>query len=129
MPGPFSSQGTSVSFGGVQIGYLTGHDWESKAGQLVERTGVDSPVVGSGANARVIKQYDCTSLEPPTLTISFWGPPSYAAEDAGLKAQILFDTPGAVLTGEAILVSFSHSGRPNQWSTGSATFQMTGALE
>jgi len=129
VPGFYSSQGTTVTFNGTAIGYLTGFDAESKAGSLYETTNVTSPVVGSGANARVVKQYDATAVEPPTLSITFWGPPSFAATDAGFKANLVFDAPGETISGEAILVSFSHSGRANQWSTGAATFQLTGNLE
>lgn len=129
MPGLYSSHGTSVIFGGRTIGFLTGFDTEAKAGDVQEVTHVDSPVFGVGANARVLRQYDCTSIEPPTLSFTFWGPASFAPEDAGLKAQIVFDSPGSVIFGEAILMSFAHAGRAGQWSTGTATFQLTGALE
>ena len=134
MPGFYSSHGaaespTAVSFDGVDIGYLTGFDTESKAGEVQEVTGVNSPVYGEGANARVLRQYDATSIEPPTLSFTFWGPPSFQSTDAGLKAEIVFDSPGSTISGEAILVSFSHAGRAGQWSTGTATFQLTGVLE
>lgn len=129
MPGRYSSHGTAVSFDGVPIGYLTGFDTESKAGDVQEVTNVNSPVVGTGRNARVIRQYDATSIEPPTLAFTFWGPPSFASTDAGLKGLIVFDSPGNTISGEAILVSFSHAGRAGQWSTGVANFQLTGALE
>jgi hypothetical protein len=128
MPGQYSSHDTSVSFDGVPIGWLTGFDWEAKAGQLFKKTNVTSRVVGSGSNARVVEEYDCTSVEPPTLSFTFWGPPSFAADDAGLRAEIVFDAPGATISGEAILVSFTHNGRAGQWATGAATFQLTGAL-
>jgi hypothetical protein len=128
MPGLYSAQGTSVTFGDVPIGYLTGFDTESRAGDVHETTNIESTVVGESASARVIREYDCTSIDPPTLTITFWGPPSFSAEDAGLKAEIVFDSPGNVISGEAILTAFSHSGRSGQWSTGTATFQLTGAL-
>jgi hypothetical protein len=129
MPGFYSSHGTTVSFDGVPIGYLTGFDTECKAGETHEVTHVESPVFGTGANARVVKEYDVTSIEPPTLTFTFWGPPSFLSTDAGLKAEIVFDSPGNLISGEAILMAFNHSGRAGQWSTGTATFQLTGALE
>lgn len=127
MPGLYSSHGTTVTFNGVNIGYLTGFDVEAKAGQLAETTNVTSTVVGTGANARVVKQYDCTSIEPPTVSITFWGPPSFDAEDAGFKAALVFDAPGMAVSGEAVLMTWNHSGRSNQWSTGSASFQITGS--
>jgi hypothetical protein len=129
VPGFYSAQGTTVTFDGTPIGYLTGFDVECKAGSLYETTNVTSAVVGTGANARVVKQYDATAVEPPTVSITFWGPASFAATDAGFKAILVFDAPDETISGEAILVSFSHSGRANQWSTGAATFQLTGNLE
>lgn len=125
MPGIYSAHGTTVTFNGVAIGYLTGFDWESSA-QLVESTNVSSTVVGSGSNARVVKSYDATVVEPVKLSITFRGPPSYSSSDAGLRATLLFNAPGYTLSGTAILVSFNHSGRTNQFTEGSAVFQFTG---
>lgn len=125
MPGYYSAQGTTVEFDGVPIGYLTGFDWESSA-SLEEKTSVSATVVGTGANARVVKSYDATTVEPVKLSIRFHGPPSFADTDAGLVATLTFNAPGATLTGQAFLVSFNHAARPNQWSEGSAVFQFTG---
>lgn len=124
MPGYYSAQGASVSFNGVPLGYLTGFDWESSA-QLTESTNVTSTVVGSGDTARVVKSYDATAVEPVKLSITFRGPPSFSAADTGLKATLVFTAPGVTFTGSALLVSFSHAGRVNQWTDGAAVFQMT----
>lgn len=128
MPGRYSSQGTVVSFGGVNIGFLTGFDVQAKAGQLYDKTNVSSPIVGSGASARVLREYDCTSVDSITIQITFWGPPTYAVTDAGLKATIVFDAPGDEISGQAILTEWNHQGRAGQWTTGSASFQLTGNI-
>lgn len=128
MPGRYPAQGTVVTFGGVNIGFLTGFDVQAKSGQLYDKTNVSSPIVGTGANSRILREYDCTSIEPPTIQITFWGPPSYSATDAGLKAAIVFDAPGDEIYGQAILTEWNHQGRVGQWTTGSATFQLTGNL-
>jgi hypothetical protein len=127
MPGQHSSHGASVTFDGTPIGWLTDFDWEAAVSQLVERTNVTSRVVGTGANARVVKEYDCTSIEPPSLSFAFWGAPGVATDYVGRKATLAFDTPGATISGEAILKSISHSGKVRQFSRGTATFQLTGA--
>lgn len=127
MPGVESSQGTAVSFDGVVIGYLTGFDIEAKAGSLTDATSVLATVVGTGADSRVVRYYDCTSVEPPTVSITFWGPPTFTPYDCGMKAVLAFESFSSSLSGEAILVSFNYSGRTNQYTTGSATFQLTGA--
>lgn len=126
MPGQYSSQGTTVTFNGVNIGYLTDHDVNCKVGTLFETTNVTSTVVGTGASARVVKSFDATSIELPEISIQFWGPPSYAATDVGMKATIVFDSPGNYLSGNAILTAWSYTGRVGQWSRGTATFQLTG---
>ena len=125
MPGYYSAQGTTVEFDGVSIGYLTGFDWDASAG-LEETTGISNTVVGTGAEARVVKSYTATTVEPVKISIRFHGPPSFAASDAGLVATLEFNGPGVTLTGQACLISFSHAGRPNQWTEGSAVFQFTG---
>lgn len=131
MPGQYPSNGLTVTFAGVEIGWLSGHDWEAKISELVDKTSAASRVVGSGANARVVKEYDATSIEPVLFSFTFWGPPSYSADDAGLKGELVFDAPGLAepIAGEAILMDFRHSGRSGQWATGSANFQLTGADE
>lgn len=128
MPGITSPHGTTVSFDGVPIGYLTGYDIECQAGDVQEVTNVLSQVVGTGMKARVVKQYDATSVEPPTLSLEFLGPPSFLATDAGLKGEIVFDSPGFTLSGEAILRKFNHSGRAGQWTRGTAVFMFTGSV-
>ena len=127
MPGYTSPHETAVSFDGVPIGFLTGYDIDCQAGEFHEVTNVLSQVVGTGQGARVIREYDATSVEPPTLSLEFYGPPSFSATDAGLRGLIVFDSPGFSLSGEAILRSFNHSGRSGQWTRGTATFQFTGS--
>lgn len=127
LPPEFSPQGTTVSFDGTPIGYLTGFDSQGAAGQLFDATGVDAPVVGSGSDARVVRQYDCTSIEPMVCSFNFFGPPSFTMEDSGRRGALAFDSPGSSISGEAILISFNHAGNVGRWTTGSASFQLTGA--
>jgi hypothetical protein len=127
MPGQYSSHGAFVTFDGVLIGWLTDFEWQAAVATLVERTNVTSTVVGEGENARVVNEYDCTAIDPPTLSFAFWGPPQVSPYYVGAKATLTFDAPGATISGEAILKSISHRGRSRQWSTGTAEFQLTGA--
>ena len=126
MPGFDSSHGVSVSFAGVAIGYLTGFDDEAKAGTLVDRTGSSATIVGTGASARVLRRFDCTSLDPMTLSLTFHGAPSYTQNDVGTKGTLSFSAPGNSWSGQAILTGWNHSGRTGRFSEGSATFQLTG---
>lgn len=127
MPGQHSSHGASVTFDGTEIGWLTDFDWEAAVAQLVERTNVTSTVVGTGANARVVKEYDCTEIEPASLSFAYWGAPSVATTYVGRKATLTFTAPGVTISGEAILKNISHRGSAKQWSRGTASFVLTGA--
>lgn len=66
MPLPPSSHPCIVTFAGVQIGALTGFDSEAQAGQLQDVTHGNSQVVGYGMSSRVVKEWDCTSVESAT---------------------------------------------------------------
>lgn len=126
MPGFHSSHGVTVSFDGTAIGYLTGFDIEGKAGTLVDRTGVSASIVGSGSSSRVLRRYDCTSLDPMTLTINFHGAPSFTQNDVGAKATLSFSSTNHSWSGQAILTGWNHSGRAGRYSEGTATFQLAG---
>lgn len=126
MPPP-SSHPCLVTFAGVSLGNLTGFDNEFAAGSLQDATSGDSPVVGYGLNSRVVKQWDVTAIESGTLSLTFWGPPSFSIDDAGKRGILTFTAPSATYSVEAILVRFSHAGRPGQYATGSAEFAFTGA--
>lgn len=122
----FSSQGTSVSFNGVNLGRLVGFDSTADAGQLADVTSAASTTYGSGAGRRVVTSYDCTTIDPPTLTLSIFGPPHYSAADVGLKATLAFSAPGNSRSGTAILVGISHRGRRGEYAESTATFQWVG---
>ncbi len=128
MPGVVSSHSTYVAFDGVEIGYLTGFDIDAKAGQLIDSTNVNSQVIGEGWNSRVVRWYDCSSIEPPSVSITFFGTPSFTPYDCGRKGWLEFNNQGNSMSGEAILMAWNYSGRPNQYTTGTATFQLTGAI-
>ncbi len=126
MPLPPSSHPCIVTFAGVQIGALTGFDSEAQAGQLQDVTHGDSQVVGYGEASRVLKEWDCTSIESATASFQFWGPPSFAITDVGMRGLLTFSAPGNTYSGEAILTRWSHSGRKGEFATGSCSFQLTG---
>lgn len=127
MPGFNSSHGVSVSFDGVPIGYVTRFKNEAKAGALVDRTTATATIIGSGSSARVLRRFDCTAIEPMSLHLDFIGSASYSRNDVGMKGTLSFSAPGNSWSGQAILTYFDHSGQVNQYSEGTASFQLTGA--
>ncbi len=125
MPTP-SSQGSSVTWKGVPIGRLT--SFQSSAGTAVyeEVTGVESPVIGTGNNARVIKQYTCTAVEPGTLDIGVYGAPPFILDDRGSSGTVVASWDGGGFTVDAILDDFNISGRVGEFLTGTARFRFSG---
>lgn len=122
-----TSQGTSVSFDGQPIGYLRSFDEGAEIGQLDEVTGDDARIVGSGADARVVRQYDCTEIDPPKLSFTFFGASPFTEDDVGSKGELVFSAPGDTISGEAILMRWNYSGSAGQYAEGSCEFQLTGA--
>lgn len=128
MPGFQSPHGTVVYFDGVEIGYLTGYDIDAQAGQLSDSTDSTATVIGTGTDARVLKKYSATVIEPPSISMSFFGAPSFTVYDVGHVATLEFTSDGFSISGEAVLTGWNHGGRVGQYTTGSASFQLTGVL-
>lgn len=126
MPGVQSSQGSLVTFGGVVVGYLTNCTREQSASSPVDITSAVSPVVGAGENARVCRQYDVTSIEPGTVSVSFWGSPPFTKADLGAKAVLAVRVGAELFQGKAVLLSLSHEASVNKYTTGGCVFQFTG---
>lgn len=120
-----SAQGTTVTFGGVSIGLLTGFDSSHKIGQLLDVTNVDSQLIGTGNQARLVRQYDCTSVEPASLSCAFYGAAAFTDEDLGISALLEFDSPEESYSAYAIMTEYTHSGSVGQFATGTASFQLT----
>lgn len=120
------SQGATITFRGTELGILTGFSPSFAVANVHEFTSVRSQVVGSGPNARVIKQYSATSIEPGTVTMRFLGAASLARNDCGLAGPLVIAWPGGSLTGDAFLEQLDADwtrGELRQWS---GTFRFTG---
>lgn len=123
---PASAQGTTITFGGVEIGELRGFDSNHEAGPLQDVTSVYAGVLGSGDDTRTMREYDCTSVEPASLSCTFYGSGPFSHDDVGSKALLEFDSPDEYWYSEAILTGWSHGGSVGEFATGAATFQLTG---
>lgn len=119
-----SAQGTTVTFGGVALGHLTGFDSSHKIGQLSDVTNVDSELIGTGDATRLVRQYDCTSVEPASLSCAFYGAAAFTDEDLGISALLVFDSPEESYSAYAILTEYTHAGSVGQFATGTASFQL-----
>lgn len=127
MPDVTNSQGAALQFRGTYLGVLQGFTPQFAAGNVHEVTSLRSQVVGAGQNARVIKQYNCTSIEPGTVTARFIGSPDLARADVGGPGTLVATWgSGKTISGQAFCSSLDAElakGELVQWA---ATFQFTG---
>lgn len=126
MPDVPDSQGAALSFRGTYLGVLQGFTPSFTAGNVHEVTSMRSPVVGSGQNARVLKQYNCTSIEPGTVTARFIGSPDLSRADIGGPGTLVATWGSKTLSGQAFCSSLDAEltkGELIQWA---AVFQFSG---
>jgi hypothetical protein len=126
MPTP-SSQGSTVVWNGAALGSITGWSFTPSAAVYVESTNINSTVVGTGANARVRKTFDCIAIDPGTLDVTLYGCPPYGYGDSGLLATLAVTFSGGSFTLPAYLESLVVTGQVGQFLVGRATFKLSGA--
>ena len=127
MPDVPDSQGATLAFNGTTLGILQGVSPAFTAGNVQEVTSLRSPVVGAGQNARVVKQFNVTSIDPGTVTARFIGLPGFSRNDIGGPGTLTLTWPfGGTLSAAAFLVDINAEltkGELIQWA---ATFRFSG---
>jgi len=123
-----SSQGAALYFNGQELGVLQNVSLSLAVGNKHEVTSMRSPVTGSASSARVIKQYNVTSIEPGTITARFLGLPDLTVLDMGKYGVLVFSYgSGGSVMAQAFLESLDSEfakGELVQWA---AVFQLSGA--
>ena len=123
---PSVSQGSSVSFGGGALGSLVGWQVSLAQASTTDATGTGATIYGNGEDTRLVKQVECTAIDPGTVSVRLLGCPPYTNEDIGTKATLTVDFDGGGIEWEAILMSFEVEGSVGELLRGTATFQFTG---
>ena len=121
-----SAQGSSVSFNGVPLGLL--RSWRRRPGSAVirEKTGVNSPVIGTGADARIVIRQECVAIKPGQVNVSFYGTAPWDDTDIGTKATLSLVCATGTYSREAILEDFDDLGEVGNRIVGTAVFTLTG---
>lgn len=125
MPGVTSSQGSTVSFNGSALGSLLSIEVKSQASSPVDVTFMGSAVVGSGLDARVVREVTVLSIEPATVEVSFLGSSGYGVTSPGTRGTLAFSGAGG-LSGPAILTGWGETVAVGEYVKGSASFVFTG---
>ena len=128
MPNIPSSQGAALYFNGQQLGVLQNVSLSLAVGNKHEVTSMRSPVTGSASSARVIKQYNVTSIEPGTITARFLGLPDLTVLDIGKYGVLLFSYGnGRSVRAQAFLESCDSEFTKGELAQWAAVFQLSGA--
>lgn len=122
-----SSHGFAVSFGGVTLGKVHRFRCTLPSGQVVDVTAAGASIIGTGANSRVVRQVDVTSVDPVTLEVEFFGnPSSLGPSDRGRRATLAASCAAFSVSGSALLTNIEFSGQVRDKIRGSAQFTFDG---
>lgn len=121
-----TSQGSTVSFGGQALGKLTNWKLAPGSAQFEEYTNVGSTVLGTGQDARVVKQYLCTAIDPGGVDVTLFGCPPYTIGGIGSRGTLAVTFTGGSLSLEAYLETFDVTGQVGEFLVGTARFKFSG---
>ena len=124
---PASAQGTTVSWGGANLGMLTSVQVRAGRSTLVDVTSVNATVLGFGSNSRVLREVGVASVEPAAVSLTAYstGIP-ISQNDRGDTRNLSVIGDGWNYSGLAILMDYSVSANVGGFVTVSMEFQFTG---
>ena len=122
-----SAQGTTVSWGGDNLGMLTSVQVRAGRAQLVDVTSVNATVVGSGTNSRVLREVGVASVEPASISLTAYSTGiSVSQNDRGDTRMLNVTGNGWFYSGNAILMDYNLTANVGGFVTVSMEFQFTG---
>lgn len=121
-----SAQGSTVSFGGGELGMLLSIRVAGAGAASVDVTSMQSSVAGTGSGAVIAKELDVLAIDPGSVSVTFFGAGPNA--EVGEKGALSVNVGGStVISGEAFLSSYEVEATVGDLVRGSATFLLTGA--
>ena len=122
-----SAQGTTVSWGGDNLGMLTSVQVRAGRSQLVDVTSVNATVLGSGTNSRVLREVQVASVEPAAVSLTAYSTGiNISQNDRGDTRYLSVNGNGWNYSGLAILMDYNVSANVGGFVTVSMEFQFTG---
>lgn len=121
-----TSQGSTVTFNGEELGSLTGWNLSAGAAVISDATTVESSIFGTGDRARVMREVHCVAIDPGRLQVRLFGCPPFVISEIGTRATLELTFTGGALSCEAILDSFDVEASAGELLRGQANFYLTG---
>ena len=126
MPDVQNAQGATLTFNGVTLGTYISMSPSWAVGNVHETTSVDSQILGRGADARVLKQYNVSAMEPGSVVVKFLGNPELKLDQIGVTGRLAIVWPGGSYSGNGFATARDGdlaAGELIQWAM---TFQFSG---
>jgi hypothetical protein len=126
MPEIADSQGASLLFNGVELGTYVSMNPSWQTGNVHETTNANSPVLGSGADSRVLRQYNVSAMEPGQVQVRFLGNPTLSLSQIGVTGTLAIVWSGGSYSGAGFAIDLNgdiKAGELIQWVM---TFQFSG---
>ena len=122
-----SAQGTTVSWGGDNLGMLTSVQVRAGRSQLVDVTSVNATILGTGENSRVLREVQVASVEPASVSLTAYSTGiSVDDQDRGDTRELEIQGDGWFYKGNAILMDYNLVANVGGFVTISMEFQFTG---
>lgn len=121
-----SSQASTVTFNGEELGHLTGWNLTAGAAVMSDATSVESQVIGTGDQTRILKEVHCVAIDPGRLQVRLFGCPPFLISDIGTRATLEVAFDGGSLTCQAILDTFDVEAVAGDLLKGQVSFYLTG---
>ena len=122
-----SAQGTTVSWGGDNLGMLTSVQVRAGRSQLVDVTSVNATVLGTGENSRVLREVQVASVEPASVSLTAYSTGiAISQNDRGDTRFLEIEGDGWFYNGNAILMDYNLVANVGGFVTVSMEFQFTG---
>jgi hypothetical protein len=123
-----SAHGTVVTWGGTNLGRLTGVTVRAGRAALVDITSAGSTVIGTGWTSRVIREVGVGSIEPASVSLTLYAPGwTVTQNDRGDVRYLNVQGEWGSYYGDAILMDYSLNGRVGEFVTMSVDFTFTGS--
>ena len=112
---------TTVSFAGMSGGILSVRISPGR-GSASDVTSLSSAV----QNGRVVRDYECLSIESGTASVTMLGSPGFSRSDIGTQASLSVSTPSGSASATAILASWELEASVGELVKGTAEFILVG---